>query len=212
MIDTASKCRTCRQAGEKLFLKGARCRTSKCAIEKRPTTPGQHGKKASSKKLSEYGRQLREKQNVKFSYGVLERQFRRFFSIASQQKGATGETLISLLERRIDNVIYRLKMAISRKQARQMIVHGHIMVNGRRTKSPSALINVGDVVSLAPATLAHKEFVENVIDKRMSVGVKVPEWLELNKKDRKGAVLRLPLRADVSAPIKEHLIVELYSK
>jgi len=205
-------CSKCRQVGEKLFLKGSKCRSAKCTFEKRPVSPGQHGRKVGTKKASEYGKQLQEKQKVKLMYGVLERQFRRFFDLASKQKGVTGETLLSFLERRLDNTVYRLKMAISRIQARQMIVHGHIFVNGKRVASPSFVVKEGDVISLSPTTLANQAFIENVVDKRMAMGIKVPEWLELNKKDRKGVVTRLPLRSDINVPIEEHLIVELYSK
>ncbi|MFH1831327.1 MAG: 30S ribosomal protein S4 [bacterium] len=202
-----SGCKRCRQTGVKLCSKGP-----KCVLEKRPLTPGQHGKKSSVKKSSEYGRQLQEKQKVKFMYGVLEKQFQRFFELASRQKGVTGETLLSLLERRLDNVIARLKLATSRVQARQMVVHGHIYVNGERVKSPSFLVNEGDVVTLSDSSLNKKVFLANVVDKKMNMGLRVPEWLELNKKDRTGTVLRLPIRSDITAPIEEHLIVELYSK
>ena len=212
MISSAASCRQCRQAGEKLFLKGARCRTSKCSVEKELPSPGQHGKKAGTKKLSEYGKQLREKQKVKLMYGLIEEQFKRFFDVAVKHKGATGENLLSMLESRLDNVVFRLKMAISRKQARQMIVHGLVTVNDHRVKSPSFVVNVGDVVSFTTQTLSNKEFVENVIDKRINMGIKVPEWLELKKGERKGVVLRLPVRTDIVTPIEEHLIVELYSK
>jgi small subunit ribosomal protein S4 len=212
MISNAASCRECRSAGEKLFLKGARCRTPKCAIEKEIPSPGQHGKKAGTRKLSEYGKQLREKQKVKLMYGVLEEQFKRFFNVSVRQKGATGENLLTMLESRLDNVVFRLKMAISRKQARQMIVHGLVTVNGKRVKSPSSLVNVGDVISFTSKTLENTNFVENVIDKRINMGIKVPEWLELQKKDRSGVVLRMPVRADIAAPVEEHLIVELYSK
>lgn len=212
MASEFSACRLCRQAGEKLLLKGARCRTAKCAMEKRATAPGQHGKRSGMKKMSEYGKQLREKQKVKIIYGMRERQFRRFFDIASRQHGVTGEILLSLLERRLDNVLYRMKMAFSRDQARQLIVHRHVDVNGKRVTSPSFLVKQGDVISLAQRTINKKEFVENVIDKRLAMGVKVPEWLELQKTDRKGEVVRLPERGDVTVPIEEHLIVELYSK
>jgi small subunit ribosomal protein S4 len=205
-------CGKCRQVGEKLFLKGAKCRSAKCTFEKRPVSPGQHGRKAGTKKASEYGKQLQEKQKVKLMYGVLESQFRRFFSVASKQKGVTGEMLLSLLERRLDNVAFRLKMAISRVQARQMVVHGHVLVNGKRVISPSFVVKEGDVISLAASTLTNKAFVENVVDKRMSLGIKVPEWLELNKKERSGVVTKLPARSDITTPIEEHLIVELYSK
>lgn len=206
------KCSRCRQSGEKLYLKGAKCRTAKCTLENRATAPGQHARRIGTKKLTEYGKQLDAKQKVKLMYGVRERQFKRFFELASKTSGVTGETLLSLLERRLDNVVFRLKMAISRTQARQLTVHGHINVNGKRVKSPSFLVKEGDVVTLSDATLKNAAFVEGVVDKRMAIGVKVPEWLELNKKDRKGVVIRLPIRADVTAAIEEHLIVELYSK
>jgi small subunit ribosomal protein S4 len=206
------KCSRCRQAGEKLYLKGAKCRTAKCTLEKRSTTPGQHPKRAGTKKLSEYGKQLQEKQKVRIMYGLREAQFKHFFDIASKLAGVTGESLLSLLERRLDNVVYRLKMAISRIQARQLVVHGHVSVNGRRVKSPSYTVKEGDVVALMPSTLKKTDFIESVIDKRMGMGVKVPEWLELNKQERKGVVARLPVRSDVTAPIEEHLVVELYSK
>ena len=205
-------CSKCRMAGEKLYLKGAKCRSSKCTFEKRPTTPGQHARRAGTKKLSEYGKQLEEKQKVKLMYGLLERQFRRFFDLASKQHGITGENLLSLLERRLDNVVFRLKMAISRVQSRQMIVHGHVMVNGSKVDKPSYLVKAGDTIALTVATMTNKTFVENVVDKRLATAVKVPEWLDLDKKDRRGVIARLPQRADITAPIQEHLIVELYSK
>jgi small subunit ribosomal protein S4 len=195
-----------------LYLKGAKCRTAKCTLENRPTAPGQHAKRIGTKKLSEYGKQLEAKQKVRLMYGVREKQFRRFFDLASKTPGVTGETLLSLLERRLDNVVFRLKMAISRTQARQLTVHGHINVNGKRVKSPSFIVKEGDVITLSDATLKNATFVEGVVDKRMAIGVKVPEWLDLNKKDRKGIVARLPVRSDITSPIEEHLIVELYSK
>lgn len=207
-----STCSKCRQAGEKLYLKGAKCRSPKCTLEARPTGPGQHGKRVGTKKLSEYGKQLEEKQKVKLMYGVLERQFKRFFDVASKQHGVTGENLLTMLERRLDNVVFRLKMSVSRIQARQLIVHGHVAVNGQKVDKPSFLVKAGDVVGLTAPTLENKTFVENVVDKRMAAGVRVPEWLDLQKKDRQGVVVRLPLRADITAPIAEHLIVELYSK
>jgi small subunit ribosomal protein S4 len=165
-----------------------------------------------ARKLSEYGRQLEEKQKVKRMYGVRERQFKRFFKIAFKSEAATGDMLLSMLERRLDNVIYRLKLAMTRTQARQIIVHGHILVNGKKVYSPSFLVSVHDVVSLAPNVLDKKEFLAQVIDKRLKIGIKVPEWLELDKNERKGNVLRFPVRSDIQAPIEEHLIVEHYSK
>jgi small subunit ribosomal protein S4 len=207
-----STCSNCRLAGEKLYLKGAKCRSPKCTLEKRATTPGQHGKRIGSRKLSEYGKQLAAKQKVKLMYGMLENQFRRFFALASKQHGITGENLLSLLERRLDNTVFRLKMAISRVQARQMIIHGHITVNGKKVDKPSFLVKQNDVVSLTEATMKNQAFIENVVDKRLGTAIKVPEWLDLQKKDRKGIVVRLPIRSDITTPIEEHLIVELYSK
>jgi small subunit ribosomal protein S4 len=163
-------------------------------------------------KLSEYGKQLLEKQKVKEMYGVRERQFKKFFDIATRSEGAPGENLLSLLERRLDNVLYRLKLAMTRAQARQIIVHGHVKVNNKKVYSPSFSVKEGDEISLADNVQGKEKFLEQVIDKRLNIGVRVPEWLELMKKDRKGSVLRMPVRSDVQAPIEEHLIVELYSK
>ena len=190
--------------------------TRKSTIEKKSV----HGKEREekvekvkrSKKLSEYGKQLEEKQKVKGMYGVLERQFRRWFGIAAAREGGPGENLLSMLERRLDNVVYRLKLANSRAQARQIITHGHVLVNGKKAYSPSYAVYVNDEISLASNVAEKKAFLENVIDKRLNIGIKVPEWLELMKADRKGKVLRLPVRADIQVPIEEHLIVELYSK
>ncbi len=164
-------------------------------------------------KLSEYGKQLHEKQKVKEMYGMREKQFRRFFKNASTaQHGAPGENLLTMLERRLDNVVYRLKLSITRRQARQIITHGHVLVNNNYVYSPSFLVSVGDVISLVDSVNTKEKFLEQVVDKRLNLGIKVPEWLELNKKDRKGEVLRNPVRADIQVPIEEHLIVELYSK
>lgn len=166
-----------------------------------------------SRKLSEYGKQLAEKQKVKEMYGMRERQFRRFFDMAiKSREGMPGENLLSLLERRVDNVIYRLKLATTRAQARQTITHGHIFVNGRRVYSPSFLVGINDEVTLAPKVNERAPFVAQVFDKRLNTGIKVPEWLELDKKSYKGRILRFPVRADIQVPIEEHLIVELYSK
>ncbi len=165
-----------------------------------------------SRKTTEYGRQLQEKQKVKQMYGVLERQFKRFFALATKSKGATGETLLSLLERRLDNVVYRLKMAVSRTQARQIIVHGHILVNGKKVTSPSYLVSPEDEITIAESVLTKPVFLDSVIDKRLNTNVKIPDWLELDRKARTGRVLRIPVRSDIQTPIEEHLIVELYSK
>jgi small subunit ribosomal protein S4 len=168
--------------------------------------------KRPAKKTSEYGRQLSEKQKVKEAYGVREKQFKRFFGIAVRSVGAPGENLLSLLERRLDNVVYRLKMSSSREQARQMVAHGHVLVNGKRVSSPSYLIELNDSVALSPAVLKSEAFVEQVVEKRMKTGIKVPEWLELDRKERLGKVLRHPVRSDIQMPVEEHLIVELYSR
>ncbi len=182
------------------------------AISREENTEKQQSK-APRKKLSEYGRQLQEKQKVKEMYGLRERQFKRFFVVASkQQEGGPGENLLKLLERRLDNVVYRLKMATTRRQARQIIAHGHILVNGKKIYSPSFLTSVSDIVTLSQRVSTLTTFMADVIEKRMKVGIKVPEWLELDKKERVGKVLRLPVRADVQVPVEEHLIVELYSK
>jgi small subunit ribosomal protein S4 len=164
------------------------------------------------RKLSEYGKQLYEKQRVKEMYGVRERQFRRFFDNAVRNEGAPGDNLMSYLERRLDNVLYRLKMATTRLQARKMIVHGHVLVNNMKVSSPSYLVTINDVITLSEGTQKKTAFMEQVVDKKMKTAIKVPEWLELNKQDRKGIVLRHPVIADIQVPIGIHLIVELYSK
>lgn len=164
------------------------------------------------RKLSEYGRQLAEKQKVKQMYGMRERQFERFFNNAVRSEEATGDTLLSLLERRLDNVVYRLKLSVSRIQARQLIVHGHILVNGKKVSSPSYIVSMNDEISLIARDLQKTAFLEQVVDKRLKIGIKVPEWLELDKQERKGRILRMPVRSDIQVPIEEHLIVELYSK
>jgi len=173
---------------------------------------GEQNSKKSFKRVSEYGRQLQEKQKVKQMYGMREKQFKRFFQEATDMEGVPGENLLILLERRLDSVVYRLKMAISCSQARQMIVHGHVLVNGVRVTKPSYLVTISDVIGLH-ATVANKpEFLATVIDKRMNIAIKVPEWLELIKQSRTGNVLRYPTRNDIQFPVEEHLIVALYSK
>ena len=164
------------------------------------------------KRMTEYGRQLHEKQKVRDMYGMREKQFRRFFGLALRAEGASGENLLNLLERRLDNVVFRLKLASTRAQARQVIVHGHIKVNGRKVTSPSYLIEEGDLVALADSAKNKTTFVDQVVNKRLSVAIKVPDWLELVKGDYTGRILRLPVRADIQVPVEEHLIVELYSK
>lgn len=164
------------------------------------------------RKKTEYGRQLEEKQKVKQMYGLREKQFRKFFDAAVKSQEATGDMLLSMLERRLDNVVYRLKLATTRTQARQIIVHGHVVVNGHRVYSPSYLVDIQDAVSLAPQVANKAVFLESVIDKRLKSTAKVPEWLELDKQARIGRVLRNPVRSDIQVPIEEYLIVELYSK
>lgn len=187
-------------------------KTSKIA-SKSPAKGGAKAPRKMQRKKSEYGKQLLEKQKVKQMYGVREKQFRRFFKMATQKReGVPGEKLLSLLERRLDNVVYRLKLAQSRDQSRQMVVHGLIYVNGKKVHSPSYLVAVEDSISLAPKVKEKKKFLEQVVDKRLNIGIKVPEWLELNKEKRSGTILRYPIRSDIKVPIEEHLIIELYSK
>ena len=199
-------CRLCRREGMKLFLKGERCYTEKCAIEKRNVPPGQHGR-ARKAKMVGYGVQLREKQKVKRTYGVLENQFRRYFEAADRQKGITGELLLQSLERRLDNVVYRIGFATSRAQARQLVRHGHFLINGKKVDIPSFVMRQGDVISvrqssLENATIAHaREEVK---------GRGVPQWLETD--GLTGKVAQLPTREQINLPVQEQLIVELYSK
>ncbi|MFH1479212.1 MAG: 30S ribosomal protein S4 [Candidatus Omnitrophota bacterium] len=205
---TQASCRLCRRKGLKLFLKGTRCYTDKCAFDRRSYAPGQHGKSRRAK-ISNYGMQLAEKQKVKNIYGILEKQFRRYFSIASRAKGVTGEKLLELLERRLDNVIFRSCFAFSRSHARQIVRHGHILVNDRKVNIPSYSINTGDIIKIKPrekTVKSVKETIEIVKDRG------VPEWLKGDFSDLKVTVERLPGRSDVGVDIQEHLIIELYSK
>lgn len=164
------------------------------------------------KRTSEYGQQLAEKQKVKRLYGMREKQFRNLFGKATRMEGAPGENLLSLLEQRLDNVVYRLKMTISCRQARQMVVHGHVLVNGKKVTIPSYSVSPGDVISLNQSSLSKEKFLEVVVDKRMNIAIKVPEWLELTKQSRTGKMLRYPTRSDIQFPVEEHMIVELYSR
>jgi|SRR5262245_35624868 small subunit ribosomal protein S4 len=201
-----AKCRLCRREGMKLFLKGARCFTDKCAIERRNYPPGQHG--LNRGKLTPYGVQLREKQKAKRIYGVLESQFRRYFQWAESERGVTGETLLRLLECRLDNVVYRLGFAASRRESRQMVAHGHFQVNGRKVSVPSYLVKVGDDVRLRATSKLQAR-----IDDNLNAGRgQVPQWLEVEPAARRGTVRSLPLREDIQIPVAEQLIVELYSK
>jgi small subunit ribosomal protein S4 len=204
---TGPSCRLCRRENMELFLKGERCYTDKCAIKRRNYPPGQHGQ--GRVKVSDYGVQLREKQKVRRIYGVLEKQFRSFFEKAERMKGVTGENLLFLMERRLDNVIYRLGFASSRTEARQLIRHGHFTLNNRKVNIPSIQIKVGDVVELSQQSrkvASINESLEGVVRRG------IPQWLELEKDAYKGIIKSLPVREDITMPIQEQLIVELYSK
>lgn len=201
-------CRLCRRQGEKLFLKGTRCVTQKCAISKRSYAPGQHGQRG-KQKLSNYGLQLKEKQKAKWMYGVLERQFRRYFKIASKSKGVTGKVLLQLLERRLDNVIFRLGLGVSRSQSRQIVRHNFVYVNSKRVNIPSYLVKQGDIIQVKAKEKAMKKLRENL---ELSRDRTVSSWLEFNPQELKAKVLRLPEKEDIQQPIQEQLIVELYSK
>jgi small subunit ribosomal protein S4 len=201
-------CRLCRREGMKLFLKGERCYTEKCAIEKRNLPPGQHGKLRKAK-LAGYGLQLREKQKVKRIYGVLENQFRRYFEVADRTRGITGETLLQLLERRLDNVIYRLGLATSRAQARQLVRHGHFLINGKKVDIPSYSLKAGDVVSVR-GTSAQNATILHAMEEVKGRGI--PEWLTWDGGQMTGKVNALPTREQINLPVQEQLIVELYSK
>ena len=203
---TGESCRVCRREGEKLFLKGSRCYTDKCAITRRAYAPGQHGQKR--KKQSDYGMQLREKQKAKAFYGVLESQFRKYFEEASRSKEVTGLKLLQILESRLDNVVYRLGLATSRAQARQLVRHGHITVNGKKVNIPSYLVKVGDVIAVREKS-RNLPKIKEVVEANM---VKVPKWLEFNLEGLSCKVLSLPEREDIDLQVQEHLIVELYSK
>ena len=204
---TGSVCRLCRREGLKLFLKGERCFQEKCAIEKRAYAPGQHGKRRI--KTIGYGLQLREKQKVKRMYGVLERQFRNYFKKAERIKGITGENLLGLLERRLDNVIYRLGFASSRSQGRQLVNHGHIIVNKKKVTISSFLVKVGDIISVKEKSQKNEAI---QVSLEGAKGRGIPAWLDLEADKFTGKVLALPARQDISLPIQEQLIVKLYSK
>ncbi len=202
-------CRLCRREQKKLFLKGTKCNTEKCPVAKRAYAPGQHGPTKTRMKLSNYGLQLREKQKVKRIYGVLERQFRRYFGIASKSKGVTGKVLLQLLERRLDNVIFRLGLGLSRAHARQIVRHNFVWVNQRRVNIPSYSINAGDNIQIKAKDKAKNKLNENL---EFSKDRTVPSWLEFNPQEFKAKVLRLPEKDDIQQPIEEQLIVEYYSK
>ena len=202
---TGPVCKLCRREGVKLYLKGEKCFTDKCAITRRPFPPGQHGQ--GRRKLSEYGVQLREKQKARRTYGVMEGQFARYFEKAEKKQGVTGEVLLQTLERRLDNVVYRMGLASSRAEARQLVRHNHFAVNGRRVNIPSFLVKPGDVVEVREASRQKPRF------KQMAQNTSrlVPAWLEVNSEALRGTVLRLPNRDEIDAPVQEQLIVEYYS-
>ncbi|HVT48232.1 MAG TPA: 30S ribosomal protein S4 [Vicinamibacterales bacterium] len=201
-------CRLCRREGMKLFLKGERCYSEKCAIEKRNVPPGQHGR-ARRAKIVGYGIQLREKQKVKRTYGVLENQFRRYFEAADRQKGVTGELLLQSLERRLDNVVYRLGFSTSRAQARQLVRHGHFTVNGRKVDIPSFAVRMGDTIAVR-ASSHENTAIQHAMEEVKGRGI--PEWLAFDSAAFSARVAQLPSREQINLPVQEQLIVELYSK
>jgi small subunit ribosomal protein S4 len=203
-----ARCRLCRREGGKLFLKGTRCFTDKCAIERRAYPPGEHGKSRRVKETN-YGQQLREKQKARRIYGVLERQFRHFFSKASESKGVTGEVLLQMLECRLDNVVYRLGFALSHHQARQLVRHGHFTVNGRKVDIPSYQVKAGDEVAVRERSRKLPVVVNSL---ELRKGSWTPEWLQVSAEQMSGRVLNIPTRGSIQVPINEQLIVELYSK
>ncbi len=204
---TEAVCRLCRREGQKLFLKGDKCYTQKCAMECRPYPPGQHGQGRS--KTSEYGMQQREKQKARRYYGVLESQFRKYFEMASKRQGQTGENLLSILESRLDNTIYRLGFAMSRAEARQLVGHGHFTVNGKKVNIPSFLVKPGMVISLKESSRSLEKIKGNV---EANAFRQPPKWLEYDANNMVAKVVAAPAKEDIDLPIEEHLIVELYSK
>jgi len=203
-----AKCRLCRREGEKLFLKGEKCFTEKCAFERREYAPGQHGQK-SGMRLSDYGHQLREKQKVRRIYGILERQFRSYYKTADQKKGVTGENLLQLLESRLDTVVFRMGFGASRSESRQVVRHNGILVNGRRVNIPSYLVRPGDVVEVAGPAKTQLRITGAAT---AAEGRGFPEWVAVDIKALKGTFKALPVRSELPATINEHLVVELYSK
>ena len=205
--DTSPQCRQCRREGTKLFLKGERCLTDKCGVDRRAYAPGDHGR-GRRRKQSEYLTQLREKQKARRYYGVLEAQFRGYYETAARQPGMTGENLLRLLELRLDNVVYRLGFGASRRQARQLVRHGHFTVNGRKVNIPSYRVRADEIIAAVLASEGLKSVVEDATDLTASV----PAWLQADHDNMVGKVLRLPERTDIDIPVQESLIVELYSK
>ena len=204
---TGPSCKICRREGCKLFLKGDRCTSGKCAFDHRSTAPGQHG--AARKKVGEYGMHLREKQKTRRYYGVMESQFRRYFEIAEKKAGMTGENLLVILESRLDNVVYRMGMAASRKEARQLVLHAHFTLNGKKVTIPSLLVKPGDVIAVKEASRDSVKIKE--LAEAMQTAI-VPKWLDVDKTALSAKVIGTPERADIDFPFEEQLIVELYSK
>lgn len=206
---TGPACRLCRREGTKLFLKGDRCFSDKCSVARRAQAPGQHGVGAGRKRVKEYGLQLREKQKAKRYYGILEKQFKNYFVKADKKEGQTGENLLTMIERRLDNVVYRMGMADSRREARQLVCHGHFRVNGRKVDIPSYITKKGDVITLREQSRKSariKMLVENISARS------VPAWITMDKENIQATINALPTKTDIDFPIEEHLIVELYSK
>src|SRR5882724_147062 len=206
---TGPVCRLCRRDGTKLFLKGAKCFSEKCPVEKRNFPPGQHGQSRKVKKVVGYGLQLREKQKAKRIYFTLETQFRAYYQKASNKTGVTGELLLQQLETRLDNVAYRLGFAMSRRQARQVVRHGHVLVNGKKVNIPSYQVRVGDVIDIREAS---KKLTILEEGKGLASGQHVPQWLQVDRDSLTGKIIALPKREDIQIPVNEQLIVELYSK
>lgn len=204
---TGSVCKLCRREGEKLFLKGERCYSDKCSVSRRNYVPGQHGK--GRKKTSEYGLQLRMKQKARRYYGILESQFRHYFEMAERKQGVTGENLLRILESRLDNVVYRLGWASSRAEARQLVVHGHFTVNGKKVDIPSYLLRAGETVAVT-AKSKDSTKIQSVLE--TNSGRPVPAWLDLNREALEAKVVNLPAREEIDTPVEEQLIVEFYSK
>ena len=204
---TGASCRLCRREGQKLFLKGERCYSDKCAIARRQYAPGQHGQ--NRKKVSEYGLQLREKQKAKRYYGVLESQFAKYFDMAERKAGMTGENLLKILESRFDNVVYRLGLASSRKEARQLVLHNHFTVNGNKANIPSMLLKVGDVIAVTENSRTSDK-IKAVVEANSARPV--PKWLDADSNTLTGKIVEMPAREDIDLEVEEHLIVELYSK
>lgn len=202
---TGPVCRQCRREGLKLYLKGEKCYTDKCPVSRRNYAPGQHGQ--SRTKLSNYGVQLREKQKVRKYYGVSEKQFSRYYKMAEKMEGIAGENFLKLLELRLDNVVYRLGLASSRAEARQLVTHGHFLVNGKKVNIPSYLVKVGETIEVKEKSRSSVKFKE-----LMESNVNVPSWLEIDRESLKGKIVAEPARDDIELPIEEHLIVEYYSK